>query len=411
MKKSLSPLAVLVILSCSQYKDSSLLNDILNSMDQKHLPIVNDPDEHFLQIIYTQIDRDTSQAPKFTTHTYNIDPKKYFYPASTVKFPAAVLALDKLRRYESLGITRDTKLTIDSSRDWMLPVNSDTTHELGNATIGQYIKKIFVVSDNDAHNRLYEFLGQKHFNQRMWDLGYSETRMRHRLSIRLTPEQNKYTNAFTFYKDNIKLLDQPMQYSELDLNVNSKNNLIGLSYFEDGQKIESPMDFSTKNFFSITEQHAFLQQVMFPDYVNSEKRLYLNRNDYDFLYEWMSKLPKESTFPFYEDRDRYPDGYCKFFMFGDTKKQIPTNIRIFNKVGMAYGFLIDNAYIIDTVNDIEFFLTVSIYSNKNQTLNDDEYEYDEITMPFIAQFGTLIYEYELLREKKIAPDFSRLIRE
>ena len=121
MKKSLSSLAVLMILSCSQYKDSSLLNDILNSMDQKHLPIVNDPDEHFLQIIYTQIDRDTSQAPKFTTHTYNIDPKKYFYPASTVKFPAAVLALDKLRRYESLGITRDTKLTIDSSRDWMLP--------------------------------------------------------------------------------------------------------------------------------------------------------------------------------------------------------------------------------------------------------------------------------------------------
>ena len=172
-------------------------------MDSRFSSIVNNPDQHAMQIVYTQIDRDSTQVPQFTTHAFNVKPKKYFYPASTVKFPAAVLALDKLRRYESLSITKDSKLTIKADQEWMSSVSYDSTAQSGNATIGQFIKKIFVVSDNDAFNRLYEFLGQDHFNQRMWDLGYPDTRMRHRLSIRLTPEQNKYTNSFSFYINNI----------------------------------------------------------------------------------------------------------------------------------------------------------------------------------------------------------------
>ena len=84
---------------------------------------------------------------------------------------------------------------------------------------------------------------------------------------------------------------------------------------------------------------------------------------------------------------------------------------IYTKVGMAYGFLIDNAYIIDTDNNIEFFLTASVYSNNNETLNDDRYEYDEITLPFMAELGTQIYKYELSRKKSIAPDFSRFIQQ
>ena len=91
--------------------------------------------------------------------------------------------------------------------------------------------------------------------------------------------------------------------------------------------------------------------------------------------------------------------------------KIPKNIRIYNKVGMAYGFLIDNAYIIDTDNNIEFFLTASVYSNNNETLNDDRYEYDEITLPFMAELGTQIYNYEFSRKKSIAPDFSRFVQQ
>ena len=86
---------------------------------------------------------------------------------------------------------------------------------------------------------------------------------------------------------------------------------------------------------------------------------------------------------------------------------MPDNIKIFNSVGWAYGFLIDNAYIIDTVNDIEFFLSAVIYVNKNEILNDDQYQYYELGLPFLANLGKIIYDYELKREIAVSPDFSR----
>ena len=243
----------------------------------------------------------------------------------------------------------------------------------------------------------------------MWDLGYPHTRIRHRLSIRLTPEQNKYTNSFSFYINNTRLLDQPMRYSKLPLAVNSTDNLIGKSYVLDGEEINSPMDFSGKNFFNLLEQQAFLRQVIFPKYVNVNNRLYLTSEDYSFLYEWMSKLPRESVHPFYGSYDKYPDGYCKFFMFGDSQKKIPDHIRIYNKVGMAYGFLIDNAYIIDIKNNIEFFLSAVIYVNENQTLNDNNYQYDQLGLPFLSELGTAVYNYELARKRNVDPDLGQFI--
>ena len=64
-----------------------LLAEILFSMNQKYSSILNNPNDHYLQIAYTQIDRNSNQEPIFTLHTFNVDNKKYFYPASTVKFP------------------------------------------------------------------------------------------------------------------------------------------------------------------------------------------------------------------------------------------------------------------------------------------------------------------------------------
>ncbi len=44
-------------------------------------------------------------------------------------------------------------------------VYNDPTTEDGRPTVAHYIKKILLVSDNDAFNRLYEFLGQEYIQQ------------------------------------------------------------------------------------------------------------------------------------------------------------------------------------------------------------------------------------------------------
>ena len=120
----------------------------------------------------------------------------------------------------------------------------------------------------------------------------------------------------------------------------------------------------------------------------------------------MSILPRQSDYPSFPDFDKHYDGYCKFFLYGDTKDKIPDNIKIFNKVGLAYGFVIDNAYIIDIRNNVEFLLTAVIYSNPNETMNDDDYDYEKISIPFLAGLGRKVYELELKRYKKVFPDLQ-----
>jgi len=66
-------------------------------------------------------------------------------------------------------------------------------------------------------------------------------------------------------------------------------------------------------------------------------------------------------------------------------------VRVFNKVGWAYGFLIDASYIADFKNDVEYMLSAVIYVNKDGILNDNVYEYDSIGWPFMYQLGQTIY--------------------
>jgi hypothetical protein len=73
---------------------------------------------------------------------------------------------------------------------------------------------------------------------------------------------------------------------------------------------------------------------------------------------------------------------------------------------MAYGYLNDVAYIVDFEKNVEFMLSAVIHVNKNQIYNDGIYEYDQIGLPFLANLGRVIYNYELNRVKKHLPDLS-----
>ena len=97
----------------------------------------------------------------------------------------------------------------------------------------------------------------------------------------------------------------------------------------------------------------------------------------------------------------------KFFLFGDNKEPMLDSVRIFNKVGLAYGYVTDNAYIVDFERGIEFLLTVVVLVNENGIFNDGTYEYDEVGLPFLAELGRVIYEYELERKRAHRPDLSK----
>jgi hypothetical protein len=170
--------------------------------------------------------------------------------------------------------------------------------------------------------------------------------------------------------------------------------------------VEKPFDFKEKNWMSLQDMHDMLKAVMFPASVPVHQRFDLTELDYRFLYHWMSAFPRESEYPQY-DTTEYYDGYVKFFLYGDSKAQRPEQIRIFNKVGEAYGYLTDVAYIVDFQKNIEFMLATTIRCNEDGVFNDDQYSYEEVGFPFLANLGRAVYDYEVKRKRQHTPDLGR----
>ncbi|MFK5098385.1 hypothetical protein, partial [Klebsiella pneumoniae] len=72
----------------------------------------------------------------------------------------------------------------------------------------------------------------------------------------------------------------------------------------------------------------------------------------------------------------------------------------FNKVGDAYGFLIDVTYVKDEEKNVEFMLSAVISCNTDGIYNDDKYEYESVGYPFLKNLGQAIYQYELKRKRQ-----------
>ena len=364
--------------------------------------VLNHPDSFQYQIIYTEINRDKRNHPHFNHHYLNVDRNRYFNPASTVKLPTALLALEKLNDWKSTVIDKYSAMFTDSSFSAQTTVTKDTSAANGLPSIANYLKKIFLVSDNDAYNRLYEFNGQQLLNSRLWKKGYTDTRIVRRF-VTMTEEENRHTNAIKFVEKGDTVFRQFPAYSKLSFDY-SKQNLVGKAHYNlYDSLINEPMDFTKHNNLPLEYLQKMLQSVLFPKSVSKAQRFHLTKDDLRFLYQYLSEYPSESKHPKY-DTTEYFDSYTKFFLYKSGKQKIPANIRIFNKPGWSYGYLTDAAYLVDFENKTEFMLSAVIYVNRDGILNDDKYEYKEIGYPFFKEIGEIIYEYDKNRKREYQAD-------
>jgi len=387
-------------------KSDRVLENILHKYPEKFEKILNNK-ENRVQIIYTEINRNKNNNPEFTDYNFNLNTDEYFYPASTVKLPVAILALQKLNELNIPGLDKNTMMITEAGSEIHKEVYNDPNSTDGRPTIANYIRRILLVSDNDAFNRLYEFLGQEYINNTLHKMGYDEVQIIHRLDISMTEKENRYTNAVNFYDDSTKLI-YAKPYENSNLEYANRNTKIGKGFYRGGQLINEPFDFSQKNRLSLKTLLNILKSIIFPESVTTGQRFNLSADDYLFLRKYMSMKPGESVYPAY-DSINYPANYVKFLLRGAEKGNTNDGIRIFNKVGDAYGFLIDAAYIVDFNNKIEFMLCAIIYCNNDGILNDDNYDYDTIGFPFMKNLGEVIYDHELKRNRRHRPNLNQFI--
>ena len=107
----------------------------------------------------------------------------------------------------------NTSVKIDSSYSGQTTMYEDSTSENGLPSMAHFIKKVFLISDNVAYNRMYEFLGQQTINRRLHAMGYPDLRITRRF-VRMNEDENRHTNAMRFVTPDGKLLyQQPPAYN------------------------------------------------------------------------------------------------------------------------------------------------------------------------------------------------------
>lgn len=392
----------------AQQPDTIFLKNLIESHPELFEHILNHPTHNEVQILYTQIDRDKNNVPHFKSYSYRLNANHYFYPASTVKLPTAIFALEKLNELHIPDLTKDAAMITDSAFATQTKVKKDSTSKSGLPSIDNYIKKILLVSDNDAYNRLYEFVGREEINNKLKKYNLNGTRIIGRLAVGDTGVNTKHTNPIDFYQGDKLVYHKPPQYDAKDYPMHPENMLQGKGYLDRHDKlVMEPFDFSHNNIYPLVDQQMVLKRLLFPETFPVDQRYNLTNEQYKFIYHYMSMWPTESKYPTYNQPEYFP-AYCKWLFYGgDSLAVINPNIRIFNKIGDSYGYDIDNAYIVDFKTKTEFILSAVVQSNDDGIYNDNKYEYKTVCLPFMKNLGQLIYQYELQRKKEYLPDLRK----
>ncbi|WP_435578772.1 serine hydrolase [Gilvibacter sp.] len=376
LRLALISLSLFTLFSC-QKEAVDPLKAALSADDPAIKKVMNNLEAHEVQIALSVVDYSASSLA-FKEYEFQVNDSVYFYPASTVKFPMAVITLEQLD--DNGFINLDATIT----------VNGDSI----SSSFRKDIRDIFAVSSNEAYNRLYEYLGNDFVNDRMYEVGLNNFRLAHRLS---TPNAaDPMTKGLIFQGSGEDELFEGEGYQMQPLKpLNLQKINKGVGYYKNDTLVNEPMSFALKNYYPISSMHGTMKRVIFPEYFSTDEQFKLSAELHQFLMESMQLLPHEAGYA----KPEYYDSYVKFFMFGDNKADMPEDISILNKVGYAYGYLTDCAYILDHTNEIAFILTATVHVNENGIYNDNNYQYDETGIPFLAALGRQIHQ-QLLNTKQ-----------
>lgn len=382
------------------------------------------PQTYHLQILLTDIKRD-SRGVSLIHHQYRPD-AEYFYPASTVKLPVAVLALEFLRRQ---GIDANSPMLTapawpgDTPRDAQHDNTLRNTPDKGPAaypSVAEDVRRILLLSDNDAYNRLYELLGPAYINQRLAKLRLTPVQIRHRLERFLTVEKNHRLPAVTFFtRQGQPQLRIPARQDPLT--PLRPATPLGTSHWRDGQRIASPLDFASRNQWTLQSMHrlTLLLSSAIPSGANPALQLSAtDRRLLDYYRQitpaqlvaadqrWRKRhhtngqstngqsrvAPAPLNQPTHSDRSWLQNALAespatvKFLYYGAAGELDP-DVVIRNKVGDAYGFYLDTAWFCDTVSGREFVLSALIYANSDGELGDSRYDDKTLALPYLRWLG------------------------
>ncbi len=351
--------------------------------------VLKNRNKYRLQFIVTDIKRDKNGIEDFTT--FDFTTHEYFYPASLVKVPTAIAMLEIL---DSLHISYDSYIKMN--QDFTCGNNDFVSLSMKhNIPISLGIEDMLSISDNRYYSLFFNVVTPKVLNYKLqqWQLlstniysGFTgcpkgKELKTHSYSI-FSPDGNRQLSSPKSILDSSQYLYR-MPYTS--------DKLIGKYRIESGKKIAKPFDFNATIDYPLKDIHKTVLKLVFPDEVSENERFKISSHSRKFLLKCMGNYPREMTNDSYHNINRYPDNYFKYSIIGNQSELASTGrYRIYSKIGIAYGFVTESAYIIDFENQKDFIVSVSIFVNEDEIMNDNVYEYSKIARPFIANFTRVI---------------------
>ncbi len=378
----------------SSLNSSVLLQSVLDSMAIKYPDVVKYPEKYKLKIFFTQINRTKSKI-SLETVSYRQEQKEYLYPASVVKLPTILVALENFNDIKKSS----NKVSLNSTikffqKKGCLPTTNQI--KIGNrfypTSLDVLIKMMLAVSDNEAYNRLYEFSGQQKLNTRIKEVGYNNGKIIRKFVLNCNLNQNRISDSLVIFGKNGESLYSRGTIINNDSIKADSTFKLGIEYEGvNKQMIKKPFDFSKQNNIDLFDLHKTITGLVIPK-SNSNYHFNITEEQRKYILQNLGRYPDEYGLA-YNSLEYFPS-YKKYLFYGrdpniNYLNDTLNRFRSLNIVGLSFGCVIDCAYLIDFKTGKEFVLTVGIYANKDEVINDSKYDYDNLAFPFMKDIGRL----------------------
>ena len=376
----------------SSLNSSMLLQSVLDSLSSKYPDVIKYPEKYKLKIFYTQINRTKSKI-SLETVSYRQEQKEYLYPASVVKLPTILVALENFNDIKKIS----NKVSLNSTikffqKKGCLPTTNQI--KIGNrfypTNLDILIKMMLAVSDNEAYNRLFDFSGQQSLNTRIKEIGYNNGKIIRKFVLNCNLNQNRISDSLVFVGKNGESLYSRGTITNNDSIKADTTFKLGIEYEGlNKQMIKKPFDFSKQNNIDLFDLHKTITGLVVPK-SKSNYHFNINEEQRKYILQNLGRYPDEYGLA-YNSLEYFP-AYKKYLFYGrdpniNYLNDTLNRFRSLNIVGLSFGCVIDCAYLIDFKTGKEFVLTVGIYANKDEVINDSKYDYDNLAFPFMKDIG------------------------
>ncbi len=379
----------------SESTASRILQNVLDSLENKYPKVIESPEKYRFKIVFTEIKR-AKEKVTLETVGFRMNEKEYLYPASIVKLPTILIGMEEYNKIHKIRprVTYETLLKFNKEKGCMPTAFSvKIGNKLEYFTLDLFTKQMLAVSDNDAYNRMFDFIGQQQLNRRLKEMNYQNGKIIRKFVLNCSLDQNRISDSYVFLGRRNEWLYNRRGITNEDTILTDSTYKIGKAYEGLDKKIvPRPFDFSRQNNMELVDLHKTLNGVIFPKSefahtfdITEEQRKYMIHN--------LGKYPAEYGLDF--NPKEFPATYKKYLFFGKDTNTTYMNdslsrFRSFNMVGLSFGCAIDAAYIVDLDSGKEFVLTVGIYANEDEVINDAKYDYESLAYPLMKDIGRLI---------------------